>query len=151
MLSGGFQGTLIWSFILEETMNLWKTFALIMIGLLIIVAGIRFTYVETHVFRLNDEQKLFVMNAAQNGLKNETDGKNYNVSTQDRGWIISTAYGDKKVASVVFTNGNTTLAVLVDMNTGDIVKKSMVEYSGWMREYQSQNSKRWGHQRLFNR
>ena len=49
-------------------MNRWKILALVMIGLLIIAAGIRFAYVETHVFRLNEDEKTLAINGAQNGL-----------------------------------------------------------------------------------
>ncbi len=128
-------------------MNLWKAFALIMICLLIIVAGLRFAYVETHVFSLTEEQKAFAIKAAKDGLKDEIEGKNYNVTAVDRGRIISTANGDKKVASVIFTYTNTTLAVRVDMDTGELVEKIKVEYSGWMTEYQA--TKPWAHRGFF--
>jgi hypothetical protein len=128
-------------------MNLLKVFALIMIGLLIIIVGIRFAYVETHLFPLNEEQKAFATKAARDGLKDEIEGKDYNITAADRGWIISTTSGDKKVAFVVFTYGNTTLSVLVDMETGNVVKKSRVEYSDWMTEYKYPEP--WAHKRLF--
>ncbi len=130
-------------------MNLWKALALIMIGLLIIAAGARFAYMERHVFQLNEKQKAFAINASQVTLKDEMEDKNYNVTIQDRGRIIYTANGDKKVVLVVFTSGNITLATLVDMDTGDVVEKSRVEHSGWMIEYQNQISDRWAHKRLF--
>lgn len=131
-------------------MNLWKAFALVMIGLLVIAAGLRFTSMETHAFQLNEEQKTFAINAAQNGLRDEMQGNNYNVTIQDNGRIMPTANGDKKVARVVLTQENITLTALVDMDTGNVVEKSRVEHSGWMTEYQNQTPKRWGHQRLFN-
>ena len=127
-------------------MNRWKILALIMIGLLIISAGIRFAYVETHEFKLNEEEKTLAINAARNGLKDEIGDKNYNVTSADRGWIISTSTGDKKVVPVVFTGGNMTLTALVDMETGNIVEKRRVEYAGWMTEYQKPD--RWAHKRL---
>ncbi len=129
-------------------MNSWKILALVMIALLVIVVGIRFTFAEAHGFPLDEDQKVFAINAAQNGLKDEIDGNNYSVTVQDHGRIISTADGDKKVVRVVFTQGNITLTALVDMDNGNVVEKSMVEHIGWMTEYQ--NQKRWGHQRLFN-
>jgi hypothetical protein len=135
-------------------MNLWKALALVMIGLLAIAVGLRFTFIEAHEFTLNESQKIFAMNAAQNGLRNEIGNSNYNVTAQDYGSIVSTANGDKKVVRVVLTQGNTTLIVLVDMDTGNVVEKNRVEYSGWMTKYLNENdqySKRWGHQRLFNR
>ena len=131
-------------------MNMWKAFALIMIALLIIVAGTRFIYVEAHAFQLNEEQKIFAINAAQSGLRDEIGGNKFNVTVFDHGRTVPTANGDKKIVRVVLTQGNITLTALVDMDTGDVVEKSRVEHSGWMAEYQKQNPKRWGHQRLFN-
>lgn len=128
-------------------MNLWKKFALVMIALLIIAAGIRFAYVETHIFKLNEEQKAFAAKAALDGLTSEIGGKDYNVTPSDRGWIISTSSGDRKVIPVVLTYENTTLSALVDMETGDVVRKSKVEYSGWMTEYKY--PERWSHKRFF--
>ncbi len=125
-------------------MNRWKAFALIMIGLLIIVAGFRFAYAEMHLFPLDKEQKDFAIKSAGDGLKNEIEGKDYNVTAADRGGRMSTIYGEKKVAFVVFTSGNTTLSALVDLETGEVVEKSRIEYSGWMMEY-----KRGAHKRLF--
>lgn len=151
LLSREFHGTLIWSFILWPTMNRLKVFALVMIGLLVIAAGLRFAYMETHTFKLSEEQKNFAMNAARDGLRDEMGGNNYNVTIEDHGRIIATANGDKKVVDVVLTLENTTLTALVDMDTGNVVEKNKVEYSGWMTEYRDQNPKRWGHQRLFNR
>ena len=127
-------------------MNRWKILALVMIGLLIIAAGIRFAYVETHVFRLNEDEKTLAINGAQNGLKDETGDRNYNVTIADRGWIISTSTGDKKVVPVVFTGANMTITVLIDLETGTIVEKRRVEYTGWMTEYQKPD--RWAHKRL---
>lgn len=128
-------------------MNAWKVFALVMIGLLIITAGIRFSYVEAHGFRLNEEDKSFAKRSAQEGLKDETGINNYNVTIPDYGRIISTANGDKKVVHVVFTNGNITLAVQIDMDTGAVLEKSRVEYSGWMTEHQG--AQRMGHRGWF--
>lgn len=132
-------------------MNPWKVLALVMITLLVIVIGIRFTSIEAHAFQLDEKQKIFAINAAQNGLKDEMGTNNYNVTVQDHGRMIPTANGDKKVVRVVLTQGNITLTALVDMDTGDVVEKSRMESSGWMTEYQNQKPKRWGHQRLFNR
>jgi len=128
-------------------MNTWKKFALLMIALLIIVAGIRFAYVETHTFKLEEEQKAFAEKAAVIGLSSEMESKDHNVSVSDQGWIISTSSGDRKVVPVVLTYGNTTLSALVDMETGDVVRKSKVEYSGWMTEYKYPQS--WSHKQFF--
>ncbi len=130
-------------------MNPWKVLALVMIILLVVATGLRFAYAERHVFPLNEKQKTFAINAAQDALKDEMEGNNYNVTIQDHGRIISTANGDKKVVPVVLTSGNITLAVLIDMDTGAVVEKSRVEYSGWMTEYQHQNPRSWAHKRLF--
>ncbi|MDD5472823.1 MAG: hypothetical protein PHU34_01610 [Candidatus Methanoperedens sp.] len=130
-------------------MNKWKALALVMIALLVISVGIRFVYMEAHAFQLNDEQKSFAMNAAQDALKDEMEGNNYNITVQDYGRIISTANGDKKVVRVVFTSGNISLTALVDMDTGNVVEKNKMEYSGWMTENQYQNTQRWAHKRLF--
>ena len=132
-------------------MNLWKALALVMICLLAVSVGLRFTDIDEHGFSLNEEQKLFAINAAQNGLKDEMGSNNYNVTIQERRRMIPTANGDKRVVRVVLTQGNTTLTALVDMDTGSIVEKSRVEHSGWMTEVQSQNPKSWAHERLFNR
>jgi hypothetical protein len=132
-------------------MNHWKALALVMIALLIVAVGLRLTYGEAHAFQLNESQKFFAINAAQNGLKDEIGGINYNVTVQEHGSIISTAGGDKKVVRVVLTQGNTTLTVLVDMDTGNVVEKSSVEHSGWMTGYQNQEPRIWSHQGLFNR
>ena len=121
-------------------MNPWKAFALIMIGLLVVVAGIRLAYVEGHVFRLNDEQKAFAIDAAKDAL--ETDGSGYNITVHDRGRIISTGSGDKKVVLVAFTGANTTLSALVDMDSGIVVEKSRVERSGWMTEYRNPRARK---------
>jgi len=128
-------------------MNTWKKFALVMIALLVIVAGIRFAYVETHTFKLDEEQKAFAAKAALDGLSSEIEGTDYNVTASDRGWIISTSSGDRKVVPVVLTYGNITLSALVDMETGDVVRKSKVEYIGWMTEYQY--PERWSHKQFF--
>ncbi len=130
-------------------MNKWKVLALVMIALLIISAWLRFAYIETHAFKLNEEQKTYAINSAQEALKNEVEGSNYNITVQNYGRIISTANGDKKVARVVFTDGNVILTALVDMDTGNVVEKNKMEYSGWMAEYQYQNPQRWAHKRLF--
>ncbi len=132
-------------------MNLWKALALVMICLLAVAVGLRFIYAEEHGFPLNEQQKTFAINAAQNGLKDEIGGNNYNVTVQDHGRIIPTANGDKKVVHVILTQGNTTLTALVDMDTGSVVEKSQVESSGWMVEYRNQKPRFWSHQRLFDR
>ena len=119
-----------------------------MIALLIVAVGLRLTYGEAHAFRLNEGQKFFAINAAQNGLKDEIGGINYNVTVQDHGSIISTADGDKKVVRVVLIQGNITLTALVDMDTGNVVEKSREELSGWMTGYQNQKPKLWGHERF---
>ena len=132
-------------------MNRWKAFALVMIGLLAVSVGLRFTYLEEHSFPIDEEQKLFAINAAKNGLRDEKEINNYNITIQEKGRIIPTANGDKKVVRVILTHENITLTALIDMETGNIVEKSKMESSGWMVEYKNSNSKRWGHQRLFNR
>ncbi len=132
-------------------MNPWKALALLMICLLAIAVGLRFADVEEHGFQLNENQKIFAINAAQNGLKDEIQGNNYNVTIQERGRIIPTTNGDKKVVRVVLAQGNTTLTALVDMDTGNVVEKSRVESSGWMVEYGDQKPRFWSHQRLFER
>ncbi|MCZ7399532.1 MAG: hypothetical protein O8C62_07615 [Candidatus Methanoperedens sp.] len=130
-------------------MNLWKALAIVMIALLVIAVGIRFVYIEIHTFPLNGEQKTFVINSVQDALKNEMGGNNYNITVQDHGRIISTANGDKKVVRVVLIQGNITFTALVDMDTGNMVEKNKMEYSGWMTEYQYQNTERWAHKRFF--
>lgn len=132
-------------------MNLWKALALVMICLLIVSVGLRFTYLEAHAFPLNESQRIFAINAAQNGLRDEMGSNNYNITVQEHGSIISTANGDKKVVRVVFTRENTTLTALVDMDTGSVVEKTRIESSGWMAWYQNQNPRRWGSLHLFNR
>ncbi len=132
-------------------MNLWKALALAMICLLAVAVGLRFIYVEEHEFPLNEQQKTFAINSAQNGLKDEIGSNNYNVTIQERGRIIPTVNGDKKVVRVVLSQGNVTLTALVDMDTGGVVEKSRVEHSGWMTEYQDQKPRFWSHQRLFDR
>ncbi len=132
-------------------MNLWKALALIMIGVLAVAVGIRFTFVEAHAAPLNDSQKSFAINAAREGLKDEIGNNDYNVTVQEHTSIISTANGDKRVIRVIFTTGNTTLTALVDMDTGNVVEKTRIETTGWMAAYQNQKPKLWVHQRLFNR
>ena len=132
-------------------MNLWKALALAMICLLAIAVGLRFVYADEHGFPLNEQQKTFAINAAQNGLKDEIQDNNYNVAVQERGRIIPTANGDKKVVHVILTGGNVTLTALVDMDTGSVVEKSRVEHIGWMTEYRNQKPNFWSHQRLFDR
>jgi hypothetical protein len=132
-------------------MNRWKVFALIMIALLAIAIGVRFTYLEAHTFPIDEEQRSFAINAARDGLRDEIGNNNYNVSVQDRGGIISTINGDKRVVHVVLTRENITLTALIDMETGKIVEKSKMESSGWMIDYKEQNSKRWGHQDFLGR
>lgn len=129
-------------------MNKWKALALVMIALLIISTGLRFAYMEAR-FPLNEERKNFAINSAMDAMKDEMEGNNYNITIQDYGRIISTANGDKKVARVVFTNGNITLTALVDLDTGNVVEKNKMEYIGWMTEYQYQDTQRWAHKRLF--
>ena len=132
-------------------MNRWKTLALIMICLLAVAVGLRFTYIEAHTFQLDENQKIFATNAAKNALRDEIGVINFNVTVQERGRIISTGNGNKKVVQVVLTHENITLTALIDMDTGNIVEKSKMESSGWITEYRDEDSKRWGHQRLFNR
>ncbi len=132
-------------------MNHWKALALVMIGMLAIVIGIRLTFIEAHAAPLNESQRFFAINAARNGLRDEIGNNNYNVTVQNHESIISTADGDKKVVRVVFTRGNTTLTALVDMDTGNVVQKTRMESSGWMTAYQNQKHRLWVHQRLFNR
>ena len=132
-------------------MNLWKALALVMICLLAVAVGLRLIYAEEHGFLLNEQQKTFAINAARDGLKDEIQGNNYNVTVQDNGRIISTANGDKKVVRVVLTQGNITLTALVDMDTGRVVEKSRMESSGWMADNRNRDQKLWGHQRLFGR
>ncbi len=132
-------------------MNHWKELALIMIGLLAVALGIRFTLAEAHAAPLNDSQKSFAINAAREGLKDEIGNGDYNATVQEHESIISTANGDKKVVRVFFTKGNTTLTALVDMNTGNVVEKTSMESSGWMTSYQNQKPRLWVHERLFNR
>ena len=132
-------------------MNRWKALALIMIGLLAVAVGLKFIYFEAHLFQIDEKQKLFAIKAAQNGLRDEIGGNEFNITVQEYGRIISTVNGNKKVVHVVLTHENTTLAALVDMETGNIVEKSKMESLDWMIEYKDQNSKRWGHQRLLNR
>ncbi|KPQ44520.1 MAG: hypothetical protein MPEBLZ_00887 [Candidatus Methanoperedens nitroreducens] len=122
-----------------------------MIALLAIAIGLRFTYLGAHTFPINEEQRSFAVNAAHNGLRAEIGNNNYSVTVQDRGRIISTLNGDKKVVRVVLIRENMTLTALVDMDTGNLVEKSKMESSGWMIDYKDQRSKRWGHQRLFDR
>jgi len=128
-------------------MNAWKTLAIVMIALLIIAIGIRFVYIEGHTFKLSETQKTFAINSSLDALKNEIGNNNYNITVQDHGRIISTANGDKKVVRVVFTDSNTIITALVDMDTGSVVEKSTVEHSGWMTEYQYGESRE--HKRLF--
>ena len=138
----------------DDPMNMWKVFALVMLSLLVISVGLRFTYIEAHAFPVNETQKLFAKNAAQNWLKDEIKGNDYNVTVQDYGRIIPTVNGDKKVVRVVLTQENITLSTLVDMDSGNVVEKSMVERSGWMTEYilyKNQNTKSWGYHRVFDR
>ena len=132
-------------------MNSWKVLALVMIALLAVVIGIRFTFAEAHGFPLDQDQKFFAINVAHKELMDEIGGNNYTATVPDHGRIIPTANGDRKVVRVVFTHGSITLTALVDMDNGIVVEKSKMERSGWMIEYQNQNPKFWVHQRLFNR
>ena len=138
----------------DDPMNMWKVFALVMLSLLVISVGLRFTYIEAHAFPVNETQKLFAKNAAQSGFRDEMGDNNYNIIVQDHGRIMSTANGDKKVVRVILIQGNITLTALVDMDSGNVVEKSMVERSGWMTEYilyKNQNTKSWGYHRVFDR
>lgn len=130
-------------------MNRWKAFALIMIALLAISIGIRFYYIEVHTFPIDENQKLFAINAAKNGFKEEIGSAEYNVTVQNRGSIINTEMGEKKVVRIIIEQENMTLSALVDLETGNVVEKNKIESSGWMTEYKNQNPKRWIHQRLF--
>ncbi|MGB8216774.1 MAG: hypothetical protein WCE94_05665 [Candidatus Methanoperedens sp.] len=130
-------------------MNAWKILALVMITLLVIAIGIKFIYNEAHTFQLTEKQKTFAINSSLDALKNEMGNNSYNITVQDHGRIISTANGDKKVVRVVFTNGSVILTALVDIDTGGVVEKSKVEDSGWMAEYQNQNTERLEHKRSF--
>jgi hypothetical protein len=47
-----------------------------LLDFIVIVAGVRFIYVEAHIFKLEEEQKLFAINAVRNGLGNEIMGNN---------------------------------------------------------------------------
>ena len=132
-------------------MNLWKKFALVMLALLVIVVLIRFIYVETHTFKIAGDQKLLAINAARRGLGDEMRGNNYNITVHDRGWIVSTINGDKKVVQVVLTNSNVTFTAIVDMDTGNIVEKNRMESFGWMAYHKDQDFKRRDYLRLFDR
>lgn len=127
-------------------MNKWKAFALVMIGLLILVAGVSFYHFETLIFQLNEDEKAFAIDSAKNGLKSEIEGYDYNVTTAEHGRKISASTGEKKVVLVIFNRGNVTFTALVDMESGDVLRKSSVEYTGWMAEYQNtknQNRRHW--------
>ena len=132
-------------------MNLWKLLALVMIGLLVIAIGFRINFIEGHTFQLNETEKDFAINTAKTALKDEIDGKNYNVTVQDRGRIIPSENGDKRIVRVVFSQGNITLTALVDLENGNVVENSRVERSGWRTENESRYPKRGGFQRLFDR
>ncbi len=130
-------------------MNLWKAFALTMILLLALSVGLR--YMGTGAFQVSEEQKSLAKNAAEKGLKEEMNDRDFNITVLDHGRIIPTPDGEKKVVRVIITQENVTLTALVDIETGDVVEKSKLEYAGWMINYRNQNSGRWGHQRLFDR
>lgn len=130
-------------------MNLWKVFALIMILLLAFSVGLRF--IGIGAFQISEEQKILAKNAAVNGLKEEMKDSSFNITVSDHGRIIHTHDGEKKAVRVIITQENVTLTALVDIETGDVVEKSKLEYGGWMINYRNQNSGRWGHQRLFDR
>jgi hypothetical protein len=132
-------------------MNLWKVLALVMIGLLVVAIGFRFNYMEDHGFQLNETEKAFAIRSAETAVKDEIEGKSYNITVQDHGRIISTVNGDKRTVRVVFSQGNITLTALVDMETGNVVEKSRVERAGWRTENESRYLKRGGLQRLFGR
>ena len=130
-------------------MNLWKVLALVMIGLLVVAIGFRINFIEGHTFPLNETEKAFAIKAAQTGLKDETEGKNYTVTVLDHGRIVPAPDGDKRIIRVVFSDGNITLTALVDLEKGDVVEKSRIERSGWMAE--DQGPRRGGFQHLFER
>ncbi len=90
-------------------MNVWKALALVMICLLAVAVGLRFTFIEAHAFQLSEEQKIFAINAAKDELRDEIGDSDYNITVQDRGRIMPVADGDKKVVRVVLTRGNITL------------------------------------------
>ncbi len=128
-------------------MNLWKAFALVMIGILAITVGIRFTYLEVHTFPIDEKQKNSAIDAAKNAFREEMGNSNYTILMQNHGTIISTGNGDKKVARVTLMQGNITMTALVDIDTGVVVEKARIESRGWMTEYMNQNPKQLG--RLF--
>ena len=131
-------------------MNKWKAFALVMIGLLILVAGVSFYHFETLLFQLNEDEKAFAIDSAKIGLKEELEGYDYNITVAEHGRKISASTGDKKAVIVIFNRGNVTFTALVDMDTGEVVRKSNVEYSGWMAEYKNtkyQNRRHWLYKR----
>ena len=131
-------------------MNKWKAFALVMIGLLILVAGVSFYHFETLIFQLNEDEKAFAIDSAKTGLKEELEGYDYNITTAEHGRKISASTGDKKTVLVIFNRGNVTFTALVDMDTGEVVRKSNVEYSGWMAEYKNtkyRDSRHWLYKR----
>ncbi len=128
--------------------------ALAMIVLLLIAVGLRFYFIESHAFKIDDDQKTFAMNSAKNELKDEIGSSNYTTVIQNHGIAISTKDGKKRVVRVIFSLNNTTLAALVDMDTGAVVEKSRIEMSGWMKDYindKALNINRWGHHVLFGR
>ena len=77
----------------------------------------RFAYIETHTFKLDEEQKAFAAKAALDGLSSIIEGKDHNIAASDQGWIISTSSGDRKVVPVILTYENCTLSALVYMET----------------------------------
>lgn len=131
-------------------MNKWKAFALVMIGLLILVAGVSFYHFETLLFQLNEDEKAFAIDSAKTGLKEELEGYDYNITTAEHGRKISASTEDKKTVLVIFNRGNVTFTALVDMDTGEVVRKSNVEYTGWMAEYKNtkyRDSRHWLYKR----
>jgi hypothetical protein len=132
-------------------MNLWKVLALVMMGLLVVAIGFRLNYMEEHGFQLNETEKAFAIKSAQTALNDEIDGKNYNITVQDHGRIISTVNGNKRIVRVVFSQGNITLSALVDLENGNVVEKSRVERARWRTGNESQDANRAGFQHLFGR
>ncbi|MBE0521878.1 MAG: hypothetical protein IBX39_06375 [Candidatus Methanoperedenaceae archaeon] len=127
-------------------MNKWKAFALVMIGILILVVGVSFYHFETLLFQLNEDEEAFAIDSAKNGLSTELEGYDYNITSAEHGRKISTPTGEKKVVMVIFNRGNVTFTALVDMESGDVLRKSSMEYIGWMAEYQNtkyQNRMHW--------
>ncbi len=107
-----------------------ESVALVMICVLAVAVGLRFIFIEAHTFQLDDKQKTFAINAARQGLESEIGNNSFNVTVPDHGSIISTADGYKRVVRVAFTQGNTTLTVPIDKDTGSVVEKT--DRDRWM-------------------